>query len=67
MVLSKYWGEINPPAAPNLKHEIRETHIKKKSGLVIVHESILVLFRPVVPVETIELTFTITPESTDES
>lgn len=65
MVTSRYWGEINPPAAPNLKHEVRETLIKKKSGLVIVRENIFVLFRPVVPVETIELTFTIAPESSD--
>lgn len=51
---SKSWKDLNPPP-PNVNYDIKQNLIKKKSGLVVLHEEIFVSFTPFIPVETIEL------------
>lgn len=65
MVLSKYWGELNP-APEGVIYNIKEATTRKKSGLVVVREEILVSFRPAAPLEFIEVTFDIVKGPSDE-
>lgn len=60
MVVSRYWGELNP-GPPGVNYDIKSSTTRKKSGLVIVREEILVSFRPFAPVEFIDITFEIKP------
>ena len=58
MVASRYWGEINP-GPPGVNYDIKSTTTRKKSGLVVIHEDIMVSFIPPKPLEYIDITFEI--------
>jgi hypothetical protein len=66
MVMTKHWGELNPPEFAGVDYKVEQKRTTMKSGIVVVSEEIIVSYRPTVPIETIELTIEVIKEMADE-